>query len=85
MVYLATSERYHCICHEFYHDGYLYLVEIGNFTKYDKMKIGSDGYRTTEPFGYELPGTLNVIEFDGFYDRMTILNSIIEKIIFEKL
>lgn len=85
MIYLATSKRYYCICHEFYSDGYIYLVEIGNFTNYDKIKIGSGGYRTTEPFGYKLPETLNMIDFINFDDRMSILNSIIEKIIFEKL
>lgn len=85
MIYLASSVRYYCTSHEFYHDGYVYLVEIGNFINYDKIKIGSSGYQTTEPFEYELPETLNMIDFINFDDRMSILKSIIEKIIFDKI
>lgn len=90
MIYLASSKGYgHTIRHEFYHDGYIYLVQIvqiGNFYyNYDKIQIGSAGYRTTEPFEYELPETLNIIEYNNFEERMSILNSIIEKIIFDKL
>lgn len=92
MIYLA-SRKYikNYEIHDFYYDGYLFNVNvISRKTAYSKTKIDSDlekthSYIPCDSFEYELPETLNIIEYNHFEERIKMLSKIIEEKIFEKL
>ena len=74
-----------------YYEGYLFNVNvISRETAYGKTKIHSDleitqSYIPCDSFEYELPETLNIIEYNHFEERIKKLSKIIEEKIFEKL
>ena len=94
MIYLATRKpTKHDIytSHEFYYDGALYFHSFGVESNPDMMYgkfilgIGSNSYEKCDSFEYELPKTLNIIEYAWMRERVDMLCDIVEQKIFENI
>lgn len=91
MIYLASRKYHpHYEIHEFYHDGYLFNVNPSD-NVYRKTKIDVNlgkkphSYIPCSMFDYELPETLNFVEYNNFEERIDMLSKIIEEKIFENI
>lgn len=94
MIYLASrkpTKHDEYTSHEFYYDGALYFHSFGvisnPYMMYGKFILGinSSSYEKCDSFEYELPETLNIIEYTWFRERVTMLFDIVEQKIFDNI
>ena len=88
MIYLGTHQYTTDIyVHDFYFDNYFYSVyKNGLKYEYKRMESGYfNAYVYVKPFSYVLPETLNYIKYSGIFERIDVLNNIVEQKIFENI